>query len=157
MQWYLMAIGAIESKVKREPLVRYKRKPTENVCKIYFSNKTMELINLPFILNNSQLVSLLKYLLCTFVTPTVVYSLQQPKSSSIFYFKKFVCGTNADQFLTEYCVKSVQIRSFFWSVFSCIRTKYGDLLRKSPYSVRNRKIRTRKNSVFGHFSRSGTF
>ena len=28
------------------------------------------------------------------------------------------------------CVKSVQIRSFFWSVFSCIRT--------------------RKNSVFGH-------
>ena len=29
---------------------------------------------------------------------------------------------------------------FFWSVFSCIRTEY-------------RKIRTRKNSVFGHFSR----
>ena len=39
---------------------------------------------------------------------------------------------------TTHCVKSVQIRSFFWSVFSCIRTKYGDLLRK--------------NSVFGHFS-----
>ena len=33
-----------------------------------------------------------------------------------------------------YCVKSVQIRSFFWPVFFCIRT--------------------RKNSVFGHFSRS---
>ena len=33
-------------------------------------------------------------------------------------------------------MKSVQIRSFFWSVFSCIRTEYGDLLRKSPYSVR---------------------
>ena len=32
-----------------------------------------------------------------------------------------------------HCMKSVQIRSFFWSVFSCIRT--------------------RKNSVFGHFSR----
>ena len=35
-----------------------------------------------------------------------------------------------------HCVKSVQIRSFFWSVFSCIRTEYGDLLRKPPYSVR---------------------
>ena len=34
------------------------------------------------------------------------------------------------------CVKSVQIRSFFWSVFSCIWTEYGDLLRKSPYLVR---------------------
>ena len=37
-------------------------------------------------------------------------------------------------------MKTVQIRSFFWSVFSCIRIKY-------------RKIRTRKNSVFGHFLR----
>ena len=36
-------------------------------------------------------------------------------------------------------VKSAQIRRFFLSVFSRIRTKYG-------------KIRTRKNSVFGHFS-----
>ena len=36
---------------------------------------------------------------------------------------------------SSYCVKSVQIRSYFWwSVFSCTRT--------------------RNNSVFGHFSRS---
>ena len=35
-----------------------------------------------------------------------------------------------------HCVKSDQIWSFFWSVFSCIRTRYGDLLGKSPYSVR---------------------
>ena len=48
--------------------------------------------------------------------------------------------------LRVHCVKSVQIRSVFWSVFPCIRTEYGDLLRK---------IRTRKNSVFGHFSHSG--
>ena len=27
-----------------------------------------------------------------------------------------------------HCVKSVQIRSYFWSVFSCIRIEYGDLL-----------------------------
>ena len=39
------------------------------------------------------------------------------------------------------CVKSVQIRSYFWSVYSCTRTEY-------------RKIRTRSDSVFGHFSRS---
>ena len=41
----------------------------------------------------------------------------------------------------RHCMKSVQVRSYFWSVFSCIRTKY-------------RKIRTRKNSVFAQFSRS---
>ena len=28
---------------------------------------------------------------------------------------------------TRHCVKSVQIRSYFWSVFSCLRTEYGDL------------------------------
>ena len=33
-------------------------------------------------------------------------------------------------------MKSVQMRSFFWPVFSCIRTEYADILRKSPYSVR---------------------
>ena len=33
-------------------------------------------------------------------------------------------------------VASVQIRSFFWSVFPSIRTEYGDLLLKSPYSVK---------------------
>ena len=39
-----------------------------------------------------------------------------------------------------HCVKSVQIRSYFWSVFSCIQFEY-------------KKIRTRKCSVSGHFSR----
>ena len=37
-----------------------------------------------------------------------------------------------------HCVKTLQIRSFFWSVFSCIQSKY-------------RKMRTRKNSIFGQF------
>ena len=36
----------------------------------------------------------------------------------------------------EQCVKSVQIRSYVWSVSSCIQTEYGDLRNKSPYSVR---------------------
>ena len=35
-------------------------------------------------------------------------------------------------------VKSVQIRSIFWSVFSCIQSEY-------------KKLWTRKNSVFRHF------
>ena len=38
-----------------------------------------------------------------------------------------------------HCVKSVQIWSYFWSVFSCIRAEY-------------KKIWTRKISVFWHFS-----
>ena len=43
--------------------------------------------------------------------------------------------------IISHYVKSVQMQSYFLSVFSCIQFEY-------------RKIRTRNNSVFGHFSRS---
>ena len=45
-----------------------------------------------------------------------------------------------------HCAKSVQIRSFFWSVFSRIWTEYGDLLLIQSKYV---QMRPRKNSVFG--------
>ena len=54
----------------------------------------------------------------------------------------------------SHCMKSVQIRSYFWSYFPI----FG--LNTERYEVslciqsECRKIRTRKHSVFGHFSRS---
>ena len=42
-------------------------------------------------------------------------------------------------------VKNVQIRSFFWSIFFCIWAEYGDLLHKSPYSVRIQENTDQKN------------
>ena len=41
-------------------------------------------------------------------------------------------------------VKSVQIRSYFWSILSCIQSEY-------------KKLRTRNYSVFGHFSLSDIY
>ena len=38
-----------------------------------------------------------------------------------------------------HCVKSIQIRSFFWSVFSRIRTEYGEIRSIIPYTVRVRE------------------
>ena len=61
--------------------------------------------------------------------------------SSYIYFKLWPCivvkgylGPCQTSILEFHWVKSVQKRSFLWSVFSCFRA--------------------RKNSVFGHFSRS---
>ena len=42
----------------------------------------------------------------------------------------------------------------FWSVFSCIRTEYGDILRLSPYSVRMRENTDQNNSEYDHLLRS---
>ena len=43
-------------------------------------------------------------------------------------------------------VKSVQIRSFCWSVFSHIRTEYREIRSISPYSVRMRENADHNNS-----------
>ena len=53
-----------------------------------------------------------------------------------------------------HCVKSVRIRSFFWFVFSHIRTEYGEILRIFLYSVQMRENTNQKNSVFRHISYS---
>ena len=60
-------------------------------------------------------------------------------------FLKMQTKTFLLHYCNRHCVKGVQIRSYFWSVFSRIRTEYGEILGK---------IRSRNNSVFGHFSRS---
>ena len=72
-----------------------------------------------------------------FYRATIFQKIQMNSSeTSAWYFNNL-----NDKFFHLHCVKSVQIRAYFWSVFSCIRTEY-------------RKILTRNNSVFGHFSRS---
>ena len=48
-------------------------------------------------------------------------------------------------------MKNVQIRSFFWPVFSRIPTEYGEILRISPYSVR---MWENTHQIKLHFSRS---
>ena len=49
------------------------------------------------------------------------------RQSRKFFKKCFKCPWQ-QKTVDYHCVKSVQIRSYFSSVFSCIRTKYGDLL-----------------------------
>ena len=52
--------------------------------------------------------------------------------------------------LREKCLYS----ELFWSVFSRIRTEYGEILRISPYSVRMWENADQNNSKYGHFLRS---
>ena len=56
-----------------------------------------------------------------------------------------------------HCMKSVQIRRFFLYVFSLIRTECVEILVSLRIQSQSRKIQTRKNSVFWHFSRSAWY
>ena len=72
-------------------------------------------------------------------------------------FSSFDCLCRIGSFLFQVTVvlrEKWPNTEFFWSVFSRIWTEYGNLRRKSPYSVQIRKNTDQKNSVFGHFSRS---
>ena len=54
------------------------------------------------------------------------------------------------------CTKCVQIRSFFWSVFSRIRTDHGEIRSISPYSVRVREnTDQRKHRIWTLFTQCG--
>ena len=48
-------------------------------------------------------------------------------------------GLKNDAYWLSHGAKSVQIGSYFWSVFSCIQTEYGEIQSISPYSVRMRE------------------
>ena len=52
---------------------------------------------------------------------------------------------------TKHCVKSVQIQSFFWSVFSCMRTELGDLRNKYVFSRNNGKCGPEKTPYLNAF------
>ena len=67
-----------------------------------------------------------------------------------FMLEFFECVTTVISYvlsLLTHCVKSVQIRSFSWSVFSVSLHIQSEC----------RKIRTRKNTVFGQFSPSDIY
>ena len=58
-------------------------------------------------------------------------------------------------YLTIYhCVKKGPYSELFWSAFSRIWTKYGDILRISPNSVQMRENTDQGNSEYEHFLRS---
>ena len=70
---------------------------------------------------------------------TIYFFLRCPKVN----FGSFSSGQSH-----SHCVKNVQIRSYFWSVFSCIRTEYGDLLRNTGIQENTEKKQLRIWTLF---------
>ena len=82
-QWYSAISDIIDSKLFKEPVIKSKCSIPKNICKIRFENKGIELINLGRILRSKSVLESLPSDGNLFESPTVVYNLLPPISSSI--------------------------------------------------------------------------
>ena len=75
----------------------------------------------------------------------------------MIYFKiadlNVINGCNQKYTLRKKCPYS----ELFWSAFSSIRTKYGEIRSIFTYSVQRRENVDKNNSEYGHFSRSDRY
>ena len=74
----------------------------------------------------------------------------------IYFFLAFFCISSCFALSASkihHCVKPVQMRSFFWSLFSRILTEYEEIQSTFPYSVRMRENSDQKKlRIWKHFT-----
>ena len=93
------AIDLIESKIYKPLAPKSKKKPPQNVCRIFFENKGVEFINIARILHDPDIVKSLPSSSVKFPMPMVTYKLTPPISTKYFNFNKFVNNLDLDLFL----------------------------------------------------------
>ena len=91
----------IESKLhKKKELKPTLREHPKNICKIYFHNKGVEMINLPRILKDERVIHTIPNFV-NWVSPLITYTLRDSLSKKIFNFNKFVRSVNVDEFVRD--------------------------------------------------------
>ena len=91
-----------------------------------------------------------KLMLLTFASTRLV-----SPSTAIMFTKSTWSISNSYFLMSSLALgKKCPHSELFWSVFSRIRTEYGEILRISPYSVQMRQNTDQNNSEYGHFSRN---
>ena len=99
--YYHQAIDLIESKTYKPLPPKPKKKPSQNVCSIFFENKSVEFINIARILRDPDIVKSLPSSSVKFPMPMVAYKLTPPISTTFFNFNKFVNNLDLDFYLTN--------------------------------------------------------
>ena len=102
LSWYSVILDIIESKLYKVPKDKKNRDPPSNVCKVFFDNKGVEMINLPRILNDQSLLDFLPSLPNKFEIPMVCYKLHEPIANKKFNFNNFVSSLDVNLFLNDH-------------------------------------------------------
>ena len=81
-----MTLDVIELKIFKPPISKAKRKTRKNICKRYFLNEGVELVNVPRIFHDPSVKACLPTDI-KFYNPTVLSSLTNLISSRMFNFR----------------------------------------------------------------------
>ena len=100
-QWYPMALDMIDCRIYSPRPSKKKRQPLKNTIHVEFCNKGVELVNLPSILHDKEVLDSIPSIINEFSPPTVVYSLEPAIGTKIFNFNKFVSNVNVTEFLAD--------------------------------------------------------
>ena len=98
LQWCLMAIDIINTRLYKPPPIKRKRKPSKYSIRIPFTSKAMDFINLPRILRSDIIKECRPDVMTDDDIPMVVYRLTDPIRSTILNYSKFVSSLDLNAF-----------------------------------------------------------
>ena len=101
----------------------------------YFVNWSSMLLNICSALDASRPCRRFISKICFITLPNFSLNMRTVTGNIFLMPTSLFASSNTLNDCVGHCVKSIQILSFFLSVFSYIQTENGDLLRKSVYSV----------------------
>ena len=134
-------IWKFDLKKKKQPLRGVLENTSSITCN--FSNNTYEEVQI----YRPKPATLLKIIFCKGFFRNFCYKFHIVNFRKTI-FKNTFSRIPAVASSKMYCVKSVQIWSFFWSVFSRIRNEYREIRIISPYSVRMRENTDQKKTPY---------
>ena len=102
--WYSAILDLIDSKLYKPKPTKSKKSPPTNICRIFYSSKAIERINLPNILHDPSIQKTIPSIAKKFETLTVIFKLSQTIGSKIFNFNKFVRNLNVEEFLKNHAM-----------------------------------------------------
>ena len=99
LNWYLMALDIIESKLFIEPAIRKKRPIPKYRCNLSFSNKALDFINLSKLLRSQISMASLPQQMDKTDIPMIIYTLNRSIRSKIFNYNEFIKSLDLNEFI----------------------------------------------------------
>ena len=136
LNWYLALIDQVETRLFLDKKDTTKKTKPRNKLNIFFSNKGVEIINLPKILRSKNVSSKMPSNMSKDDIPMVTYKLQPPIRSKIFNHKQFVESLDINAFIQNEAIMPCNCEDSPYK-----DSEHGHIVTGDLRIVRNNKLR----------------